>query len=118
MLCRELGYTGSSAIYSGSANIQGNYSLWINSVQCTGNESSLVSCAHDEWTPLGCVSGQKTPQIAGAVCTGPEGNEAVNVTLTVLFFSIAVRHKFTILLTRFITISVTHFVMYKINFTS
>ncbi|XP_078379703.1 scavenger receptor cysteine-rich domain superfamily protein-like isoform X2 [Oculina patagonica] len=68
VVCRELGYTGSSSVYSGSANVQGNDTLWINSIRCIGNESSLAFCAHDGWTNLGCTIGQN----AGVVCTGPE----------------------------------------------
>ena len=69
VVCRELGYTGASAVYSGSPNVQGNGTMWIHSVQCTGNESSFASCAHDAWTHLGCSIGGN----AGVVCTGPEG---------------------------------------------
>ena len=71
MVCRELGYSGSSLIYSGSANVQGNDTFWINSIQCIGNESSLASCPYDGWTNIGCTIGQH----AGVVCTGLEGTE-------------------------------------------
>lgn len=66
VVCRELGYTGTSVISSGLAYVQGNDSLWINSVQCIGNESSFAFCAHDVWTNGSC-------QNAGVVCNGPEG---------------------------------------------
>lgn len=70
VVCTELGYTGTSVLYSGSANVQGNYTLWINSIQCIGNESSFAFCAHDGWTNGSCIIGQN----AGVVCNGPEGN--------------------------------------------
>ena len=69
VLCRELSYTGAPVLYSGSANVQGNDTLRINSVQCIGNESSFAFCAHDGWTNGSCVIGQN----AGVVCNGPEG---------------------------------------------
>ena len=69
VVCKELGYTGSSTIYNGSTGGQGNDTLFMNNIHCTGNESSLVSCARGGWTHLGCRFGQ----IAGAVCTGQEG---------------------------------------------
>ena len=69
VVCRELGYTGTSVLFSGSANVQGNDTLWINSVQCFGNESSFAFCAHDGRTNGSCTNGQN----AGVVCTGPEG---------------------------------------------
>ena len=65
--CRELGYTGKSVLFSGLAHVQGNDSLWINNVQCIGNEISFAFCAHDVWTNGSC-------QNAGVVCNGPEGN--------------------------------------------
>ena len=70
MVCRELGYTGASVLFSGSANVQGNGTLSINSVQCIGNESSFTFCAHHGWKNESCAIGQN----AGVVCTGPEGN--------------------------------------------
>ena len=69
VVCKELGYTGSSAIHIGSTSRRGNDTLFMNNIQCTGNESSLESCAHGGWTHLGCSVGQ----IAAVVCTGQEG---------------------------------------------
>jgi len=69
VVCRELGYTGAPVLFSGSANVQGNDTLRINSVQCIGNERSFAFCAHGGWTNGSCVIGQN----AGVVCNGPEG---------------------------------------------
>jgi len=69
VVCKELGYIRSSVIYNGLVNVQGNSSLWIDNLRCTGNESSLVSCAHGGWTNESCA----VNQIAGVACTGPEG---------------------------------------------
>ena len=46
VVCRQLGF-GSSGTAIGSAHFgQGSGSIWLDSVTCTGNESTLVSCGH------------------------------------------------------------------------
>ena len=46
VVCRQLGF-GSSGIAYGSAYFgQGSGSIWLDSVTCTGNESTLASCGH------------------------------------------------------------------------
>ena len=46
VVCRQLGF-GSSGIAIRSAGFgHGSGSIWLNSVTCTGNESTLASCGH------------------------------------------------------------------------
>ena len=46
VVCRQLGF-GSSAIAIESAGFgQGSGSIWLDSVTCTGYESTLASCGH------------------------------------------------------------------------
>jgi len=46
VVCRQLGF-GSSGLPIYSAHFgQGSGSIWLDSVMCTGNESTLVSCGH------------------------------------------------------------------------
>ena len=46
VVCRQLGF-GSSGTAIGSAGFgQGSGSIWLDSVACTGNESTLASCGH------------------------------------------------------------------------
>ena len=46
VVCRQLGF-GSSGTAIGSANFgQGSGSIWLDSVTCTGSESTLASCGH------------------------------------------------------------------------
>ena len=46
VVCRQLGF-GSSGIAIGSAGFgQGSGSIWLDSVTCIGNESTLASCGH------------------------------------------------------------------------
>lgn len=70
VVCRELGYTSSSAAQSGEAGYQEHRPTWTNNVQCVGNESSLFSCPHDGWKLNGsCGNNQR----AGLVCSGSDG---------------------------------------------
>ena len=46
VVCRQLGF-GSSGTAIGSAGFgQGSGSIWLDSVTCTGNESTLAECGH------------------------------------------------------------------------
>ena len=46
VVCRQLGF-GSSGTAIGSAGFgQGSGSIWLDSVTCTGNESTLAICGH------------------------------------------------------------------------
>ena len=46
VVCRQLGF-GSLGIAIGSAGFgQGSGSIWLESVTCTGSESTLASCGH------------------------------------------------------------------------
>ena len=46
VVCRQLGF-GSSGIAIRSADFgHGSGSIWLTSVTCTGNESTLASCGH------------------------------------------------------------------------
>ena len=46
VVCRQLGF-GSSGTAIGSADFgQGSLSIWLDSVTCTGSESTLASCGH------------------------------------------------------------------------
>ncbi len=70
VVCREIGYTGGSAVQSGAVNAHGNETVWMNNVQCSGNESSIFSCSHDEWNNHSCINSRR----AGVKCIGPEGD--------------------------------------------
>ena len=48
VVCRQLGF-GSLGTAIGSASFgQGSGSIWLNSVTCSGSESTLASCGHLE----------------------------------------------------------------------
>lgn len=67
VVCRELGFKDAALIYSSPANDGGT--TWINNLQCNGDETSLVSCAHDGWKNHSCTSARQ----AGVICNVPEG---------------------------------------------
>lgn len=70
VFCRMMGYTGSTEPKSSAGYGKGSDTVWLNNVQCTGNENSLFSCAHDGLRNHTCSSGNE----ATATCTGPYGN--------------------------------------------
>ena len=46
VVCRQLGFGASGIAIRSAFFSQGSGSIWLNSVQCTGNESTLASCGH------------------------------------------------------------------------
>ena len=68
VVCRQLGFRNATTVYSSPANKVDT--MWINNLQCHGNETSLVFCVHNEWENQSCTNGRQ----AGVVCEVPEGN--------------------------------------------
>ena len=67
VVCRQLGF-GSSGTAIGSAGFgQGSGLVWLDSVICTGSESSLASCGHLGVIVSGSCSHSKD---AGVICSG------------------------------------------------
>ena len=61
MVCRQLGYPGAVRVGSyGSSTNQ----IWLDDVQCTGNETSIDQCSHNGFNIYDC-----TDQI-GVECIG------------------------------------------------
>ena len=67
VVCRQLGF-GSSGTAIGSAYFdQGSGSIWLKSVTCTGNESTLAECGH---LGIGVTKSCNHLKDASVVCTG------------------------------------------------
>ena len=67
VVCRQLGF-GSSGTAIGSAGFgQGSGSIWLDSVTCTGNESTLASCGH---LGVGVTRSCSHSEDAAIMCTG------------------------------------------------
>ena len=46
VVCRQLGFGSSGTSYSNAYFGQGTGSIWLDNIDCTGNESTLISCGH------------------------------------------------------------------------
>ena len=64
VVCRQLGFEGALAAYGASEFGQGIGQIWLDEVQCGGDESSISECVHREWGDHDC-SHYST---AGVVC--------------------------------------------------
>ncbi|KAJ7389490.1 hypothetical protein OS493_031462 [Desmophyllum pertusum] len=74
VVCRMLGYEeSSSAVHRNEYCGQEEYITWLSNVQCSGNESSLFSCAHDGWENHHCSGRCAIIRKAGVVCKDPKG---------------------------------------------
>ena len=70
VVCRQLGF-GLSGTSIGSAGFgQGSGSIWLDSVTCTGNESTLASCGH---LGIGVTRSCNHSEDAGVRCSGEKG---------------------------------------------
>ena len=82
VVCRQLGF-GSSGTAIGSVGFgQGSGPIWLDSVTCTGNESTLASCGH---LGVGVTRNCDHSDDAGVKCPTVEvESKAINVSLTVI----------------------------------
>ena len=68
VVCRQLGFDSAiDAINarSGAYYGQGSGQIWLNNVNCVGNESTVVNCLHNGWGNNNCSHGED----AGVKCT-------------------------------------------------
>ena len=74
VVCRQLGF-GSSGTAIGSASFgQGSGQIWLDSVACTGSESTLVSCGHPGIGITSCYRYEE----AGVKCSGENGRDYIH----------------------------------------
>ena len=64
VVCRELGYSGASAVYDNAAFGHGTGPIWWLQNRCTGNENNLLSCS----VKVGKGSSCTHEDDAGVVC--------------------------------------------------
>ena len=54
VVCRQLGFEGALAAYGASEFGQGIGQIWLDEVQCGGDESSISECVHRGWGDHDC----------------------------------------------------------------
>jgi len=65
VVCRELRYSDALSALQTAHFGQGNGNIWLDNVQCLGQESSLQSCSHNEWGDHNCQHSED----ASVICT-------------------------------------------------
>ena len=72
MVCRELNFSRALSAARMSPYGEGNGHIWLDDVECTGQESSIVNCSHDGWDSHDCQHDED----AAVVCEseGPTSN--------------------------------------------
>ena len=70
VVCRQLGYpSGVSA--PGARFGQGSGKIWLDNVQCQGDESAIVNCQHNPWGVHDCVHSKD----ASVICSSKRNNK-------------------------------------------
>ena len=55
VVCRQLGYSSTAVSAPQRARFgQGSGKIWLDEVQCQGNETSIVNCRHRPWGVHNC----------------------------------------------------------------
>ena len=72
VVCRQLGYDGALSAPTGAKFGQGTGQIWLDSVQCVGNEISISDCYHRGWGVYNC----HYLGAAGVVCR-PRGKATI-----------------------------------------
>ena len=68
VVCRQLGFPGAVAADISAAFGAGKGQIWMDKVQCTGEESSLIECRNSGWGINNCNHDED----AGVMCTTGE----------------------------------------------
>ena len=87
VVCRQLGYdltnntisTRSSTHYG-----EGSGQIWLNNVNCVGNESNIANCSHNGWGIDDCSHSKD----AGVKCAASYGNLAIVTEFTIILFKL------------------------------
>ena len=65
VVCRQLGYPSAVSAPHRARFGQGSGKIWLDDVQCQGNESSIANCNHASWGVHNCGHGED----ASVVCS-------------------------------------------------
>ena len=75
VVCRQLGYDGASSAPGNAAFGRGTGQIWLDDVNCIGNENSLVQCSHGGLGVHNCGHDKDV----GAVCRQLKGQSNHNL---------------------------------------
>ena len=70
VICREIHYPDASSAPRSAFFGQGSGQIWLDDVNCQGNESSLESCSHNGWSANNCSHHQD----ASVICLSKYDN--------------------------------------------
>jgi hypothetical protein len=58
VVCRQLGFSGATAVYNGAHYGQGTGYILLDDVACTGSEKYIWECPHRGWNVDNCSHGE------------------------------------------------------------
>ena len=71
VVCRQLGYSLAVSAPHSARFGRGSGKIWLDDVQCQGNESSIVSCRHRPWGEHNCGHNED----ASVICSSKRNNK-------------------------------------------
>ena len=82
VVCRQLGYLSAVRALQGRYVPDGTGKIWLNYVDCTGNEQNLANCSHGGWGRHNC----RHQYDAGVQCSS-DLNVTVKGCMQIIFLS-------------------------------
>ena len=71
VVCRQLGYPSAVSAPQSARFGQGSGMIWLDEVQCQGNETSIVNCRHRPWGVHDCSHSED----ASVICSSKLNNK-------------------------------------------
>ncbi|NXW50736.1 DMBT1 protein, partial [Nyctiprogne leucopyga] len=76
VVCRQLGCGKALSATSGARFGRGHDPIWLDEVNCTGNEDNIFDCRASAWGDNNCFHGED----AGVICSGVSGVTELRLT--------------------------------------